>query len=347
MELIIGNIVLTLVEGIILCNTGSIRGKKIYLFLVFVQLFILHAFLDPFTMEDLPGYCNTYSYFGENPFLYSTTVGYVGVKMEPGWIFLCKCLYFLSHDYRLLLIVDSLIIVGCYIITIKRYSVIAYISVFLFLCTTFNQSLFVLRQHTAMAICLLTVPYIIERKLKYFLLLVLIASSIHQTAIIFLPIYFAYHFNLNKYFWIYYIIILLVGSIIAPQIFSWAFSNLWYSSYEDREGANLTLFFIQLCGFILYLFSIGFKTKEIKTIEKVFVIMACFGLLLSFIGVGFSPTNRLVKYFTISEIWLIPFAIKKFNSFRVVIVIIIIVMYFMLFMSPSTTDFIKNYRLVI
>lgn len=37
-------------------------------------------------MEDLPGYYDTFNEFGKNSLYYSIVIGYVGVKMEPGWI---------------------------------------------------------------------------------------------------------------------------------------------------------------------------------------------------------------------------------------------------------------------
>lgn len=346
MELLLTNIILIVVEGIILCGRGLKQGNKIFLFLAFVQLFVLHAFLDPFVMEDLPGYCYTFSVFGKNPLLYSIEIGYIGVKMEPGWILLCKCLYYISNNYRILLIVDSLIIVGGYLTTIRKYSPLLNISVFVFLCTTFNQSLFVLRQHTAMAICLLSIPFIFERNLKKFLIVISIASLIHQTAVIFIPIYFVYVIKFTKKFWCIYILALLVGSVVAAPIFNWTFSHLWYNSYEGRESSNLTVFFIQLCVILLYLTSLRFKTEKIDSVERLFLAMACVGLLLSFVGVGFSPTNRLVKYFSVSDIWLIPYALKRLKVKGVFLGILVSIMYLLLFLAPSTVDYIKNYRLI-
>lgn len=346
MNILITNIVLIVVEGIILCNSRIKQGKNIFLILAFIQLLVLHSFLDPFSMEDLPGYYDTFNEFGKNSLYYSIVIGYVGVKMEPGWIVFCKCLYFISTNFRILLIIDSILIIGGYLVMIKKYSPIFYVSVFVFLCTTFNQSLFVLRQHTAMAICLFSIPYIIKRDIKKFLVIITAAFLIHQTAIIFIPVYFVYNIRFSKKNWVIFLILLFFGNVAASRLFNWAFSHSWYNSYEDRDASNLTVFFIQLCCILLYLVSIRFKTLNIKSVEKVFLSMACLGLLLSFIGVGFSPTNRLVKYFSISDIWLIPFALKKYKTIGIILGIFVLVMYFLLFLAPSTADYIRNYRLI-
>ena len=72
------------------------------------------------------------------------------------------------------------------------------------------------------------------------------------------------------------------------------------------------------------------------------------GALLSLSGVGFSPTNRLIKYMMIASIYIIPISISKFKSsaLRVVITFAVVSLYLLLFLSPSNTDYIQNYRLI-
>lgn len=350
MNLLYINIFLLLLEGLILPKKGY--GKKLFLFIAFFQCFILHAFIDPFSVNDLDGYYMTFTSFAKNTLKESILVGYVGVKMEPGWIVLCKSLSYLSSNPRILLVFTSIIIVGSYFRTAYKYSSIVWLSLYIFLCSTFDQSLFVLRQHSAMALCLLSIPFIINRDLVKYILLLAVAVSFHSTALVFLPIYFVYNISLGKKYWIWMIVGAIVGSYLISGLFEWGFHNLWYSSYEDTtaEGmaaSNLTGFFIILSALLLYIFSIGGDVKNIKGAEKVFFLMLSIGALLSLVGAGFSPTNRLLRYFEIAYIYLIPNSIMKFrNSFiRDIIILGVMVMYLMLFMSPSNLLYIGRYRL--
>lgn len=322
--------------------------RKLYCFIIFIQLFVLHAFLDPYSMVDLPNYIETFNEFASNSLAYSIFVGYVGVKMEIGWIILCKILSYISSNYQILLITISFIIVGCYCISIYRFSPLVWLSAFLFACTTFDQSLYVLRQHTAMALCLLTIPYIVKDNKSKFFLIYSIATLIHSTAIIFGIVYILNRCRFNKKFWYVFLVTTLLASALSSIIFNWVFLNTWYNSYGEKEGSNYTGCLIALCTLVLYLYSINWKTESSSSFEKCFFVMALLAVSVSFIGVGFSPTNRLVKYFTMSSIFLIPISINKIknNTMRTAIILIVITLFMFLFFSPSNTEYIKNYNII-
>ncbi len=351
MFLLLSNIILVIVEALILPNNKG--GRKVFLFLAFTQLFILHAFLDPFVMEDLEGYYLTYETFAKESLYNSIFVGYVGVKMEPGWIVLCKLLGFISSNPRFLLIVTSIVIVGSYLNTAYRYSPLIGLSVLIFLCTTFDQSMFVLRQHTAMAICLMSIPYILKRDFKRFFIIWLLAFGCHMTAIVFLPMFFIYPINIERKYWFYMVLGTIIGVLLISVVFNWVFHNLWYDSYEDttaenKGGSNLTGFFMILSSMLLYLVSINWNLKKAQGAEKFFFLMLSVGAILSLSGVGFSPTNRLIKYFMIASVYLIPISIQKFKSqaVRYLIIIAVAGLYILLFLSPSNINYISNYHLI-
>lgn len=351
MEILVSNIIVSVFEAFIIFFV--IRQKKlaskIYCLLIFIQCFILHAFLDPYKMVDLPNYISTFKLFSSNTLSHSILIGYVGVKMEIGWIILCKALSYLWNNYQILLIFISLVIVGCYCLTIYRFSPVVWLSVFIYLCTMYDQSLYVLRQHTAMALCLLSISFFINHQYKKTFIIYLLAFSIHSTAVVFGLAYLLSIFKYNKTFWIYLLIITFTISLISGLLFNWLFSSTWYNSYSEKEGANYTGFLMALCTLILYLYSVKGNTQSIPNIEKVFLAMTILGVSMSFIGVGFSPTNRLVKYFTTSAIFLIPISISKIGEpvERLIITLVIMVFYLMLFFSPSNLLYIEGYRLIL
>lgn len=348
MDILSLNLLLIIIEAILIKLFVPTKklARKIYCSVVFLQMFILHAFVDPESLPDLPLYIKAFQLFAENDLSESIIIGYVGIKMEYGWIVLCKISSLVSNDYHILILFSSLIIVAGYIISIYKFSSIIWLSVFIFACTTFNQSLFVLRQHVAIAICLLSIPSLLERNLIRFLSIIFIAFSIHWTAIIFIVVYYLYHNKLNKNFWIKFIIITISIRVLSSFLFSWLFSYSWYKSYADSEGANFTNFIISCCPLLLFLLSIGFNLRVIGKTEKCFLIMSILSVFITFVGVGFSPTNRLAQYFTVSSIYLIPISITHFrrSEVRVLITMSIVAFYTLLFFSKSNTTYVQDLR---
>ena len=348
MKLLTFNLILIVIEWIIIKGLRIKKAPKVFCVLAFIQLFIFHAFLDPDKMYDLPGYLETFDSIRENTLIYSLVTGYVGVKMEPGWIILCKILSFISSNNLIIIHFSSLIIVGLYCLIIHRYSAIAWLSVFLFLCTTYGQSLFVLRQHTAIALCLASIPYVINRNLFKFVLLVILATSIHMTAVVFLPVYFVYSIKMEKSFYFKLLLLAFLGWALSATVFTWFFANSWYNSYIDEEGSNLTNFAIMGVSLLFYLFASKWKIKDLQGAEKCFFIMCSLGVVLSLVGAGFSPTNRLIKYFYISMLFLIPFGVKKIKdpSIKIISVVIIMAAFLLLFYSAGSVEYLKNYTLL-
>ena len=348
MNLLLLNIILILFDWIILQAINPKKARKYFCIIAFIQLFVFHAFLDPYKMYDLPGYLETYESFRKNSLMYSLNTGFLGVKMEPGWIVMCKLLTLISSDPFTTIYFSSIVIVGLYCLIIYRFSAKVWLSVYLFLCTTFGQSLFVIRQHMAIAICLASVPFIINRIFWKFALLILVATSIHFTAIVFVPLYFLYSLRLTKKFYILFLLFAVIGWSGASAIFMWFFEKSWYVSYLDAEGSNLTNFSIMTISLLLYLFVSKWNIKAIRGAEKCFFLMLCLGVILSLVGAGFSPTNRLIKYYYISMIFIIPYSLNKISeeAMRVVATFIIMVAFMMLFYSGSNTEYLKDYTLM-
>lgn len=341
------NLILIIIEWIIIKSSGIKKPRKTFCIVAFIQLFVFHAFLDPDKMYDLPGYLETYDSFSENPLMYSLVTGYVGVKMEPGWIVLCKLLSYLSKNSLTIIFFSSIIIVGSYCKTVYKYSPMVWLSIFIFLCTTYGQSLFVLRQHTAIALCLASIPFILNRDLFKFALAISLASSLHLTAIVFFPMYFIYSIELNNSFYLKVLVLTIIGYTLSATVFMWFFSNSWYDSYIDGEGSNLTNFAIMGIVLLFYLFTIKWKIRDLQGPEKCFFLMCVLGVVLSLAGTGFSPTNRLIKYYYVSMLFLLPYGLMKIsNTFaRVLSTIAIMLAFLMLFYSSGNTEYLKDYTL--
>lgn len=195
MNIFLLNIALILILAFLLYHKGHVNLKnrdQFFLFIAFAVLYITHAFKDPFSLLDTPEYVDGYIEVKNRGIGELMRGGLYSLKAEKGYVILTKIISYFFPANQMLFIFTSFIILLGYYVAFKRYSLIPWLAVLLFVIGGYNQSLFVLRQHMAMSIVLFSYPYIINRRFMPFLFYVLIAFFIHQTAVIFLPIYFLY-----------------------------------------------------------------------------------------------------------------------------------------------------------
>lgn len=252
---------------------------------------------------------------------------------DYGFFFLVKIISFVSKDLNFILFILSAPYLFAITSLIYKHSKIKWLS-FLLFCGLgyFGVSFYLLRQVTAIAIVLYSLDYLIDKKLIKFLIIVLIASLFHQTALVFL---IAYPVSLIEVSWknLVYIPVCFALSIALEKVFlkyifiilSYVMSDTGrYDNYlTDTSSLSLTEFFI----FILVIFMVYllyFKRilgsrkleysdqKEMKILFNMVLIGECmlpFTLLLG-------EVSRLASYFTIFSIILLPNAVKESISRR-------------------------------
>lgn len=316
--------------------------KKIdlcYLVITFLVLFVLHAFKNPWTLPDTPVYVEGFVEASETDWSVLISEGFKlrDLKAEPGWVIMNKLLSMISSDSLILFLVTSFVILLGYFYAIKNYSNIVWLGVILFLLMCFTRSLFVLRQFLAMAITLFACKYVVERKPIPFLLLLTLAFTMHQTAIIFLPVYLLYGIKNNKT-----LTYVLVGGgiflMLAMGIFlrgSLSYLN-GYETYVDNaylDGANYTTPIIMWATFAFRFLVMKQDCLEKGTNRLLTIILLC-GAILSTAGIGFAPTGRLGWYFTMPLCVIIPHTISqiRFVPLKMAAIMVFLIMWGYLFL---------------
>ena len=288
--------------------------NNIFLFIFFFQLFIIHGLKNPYCFPDTPEYAQGFREICEMDFSDYLLVG--AIKAEIGYSFFMKLVSYVSNHEQAIFIATSLVIIGCYIKTIKNYSMMPWMSLFLFLIGGFNQSMYVLRQHLAMAILLVSLPYIIKRKFGKFLLLNGLACSIHLTAIVFFPIYFIYERTLSKKN-IFLLILLgaILGCILNQLILLVSSNYQLYTAYIDSDapGTNLKMF---LFFFFFFCFCLMYMKIEYSVggINKLLIMILIIGMIIQAIGTGNPITGRLNMYYSNFIFLLIPNMLSSISS---------------------------------
>lgn len=242
---------------------------------------------------------------------------YGDVGKDPGYAVFEKITQYITSDYQVYLIIIALIFTVPLGIFIYRYSKNACISFLIYSCLFY--SFFAItghRQTIATGIALfIGYKFIKKRQFWRFLLIIAITCTIHKSVICLIPFYFI----ANKKITIKYSIGILVAFIFI-FIFKNQIMNLvaTFSGYEEFanqfEGAGTWTFTFM---FIIVTLAALWKAPKIlkdNNIDATIWYNAMFMALL-FIPLTFVDPNamRIVQYFSIFIIVLIPEIIKAFN----------------------------------
>lgn len=283
------------------------------------------------------------------PFIIQLDVEYFQFQenIEIGYQLLEYLLLSLTSDYFWLFFVTALIVVYCYLIIIKKYSVDYWFSVFLFITLGVYTFFFNgLRQGLAMAIFALALPYLLEKRLMPYLIICFLASSFHLTALFMIPFYFLVNLRIRP---CYKILATFLGSLFFSRflIKYVSTSNERYESYSaaDQEGGGyLTLgFYIVLLLFIYAATRIyNIKDKQYIKIFTFYAIGVAFITPIAMLGVNPSGPQRLLIYFTWTLILILPIVFKKINNiYMTSLAVVLFIIYFIL--TTSTFSNLSPY----
>ena len=239
-------------------------------------------------------------------------------------------------DYFWLFLFFSIIVVCLYMITIKRISINYLVSVFVFMTFGFYTFFFNgLRQGVAMAICFFGLPYLIEKRIIPYFLVVLTASMFHVSALVMLPVYVLV---LTRIKIEYKILACFIVSILASQILIGylAQGNIRYEHYTqeaEKAGGYITLLFYSLIGFLIYSYGKKIRLEDVRfdNFQQIFLCGLALVLPISLLGTDPSGPQRILYYFSSIVIFLIPYVLKKFNNvYFNILFLILSIIYFLL-----------------
>lgn len=260
---------------------------------------------------------NYYNYFSYKRIFNET------ILFEPMYEVLNLFIIKLGLPYNYLLFLCSILTIGSFGLMIYNFSDCPALVFFFFVALGFFGNTFnAVRQYLALAVFLFAIKYIRDGGFIKYLLLILIASLFHTSAIILIPVYIVRYIKLKPVFIISLLIVVVALSIFfVPMIRS--ITALLGISYFDRY-LNSDAF---LQGISLYnaLYSIGmlavffifyFMRKKVCELRKstqnydlflmLFFISVCIRIFGTFSGM-FSLVNRLNIYFFFAIIFLMPY----------------------------------------
>lgn len=171
---------------------------------------------------------------------------------ERGYVVINIIISFFTENRYIFILIYTAIIYILLFISLKKYAKNYPIALIFFMGLWFFFTFTYLRQVLGAAVVWLSIRYIIKRDLKYFILVLLIAWSIHKSAIIFFPVYFI---PIKKYSQ-KYIISFMVAMIILGLS---PIPNSLFNAYGDASIVEMRRDYNASGGFrIAYFLEVGF-----------------------------------------------------------------------------------------
>lgn len=304
-----------------------------------IILFLLYAFKDNNVGSDFPTYLNYFFEIEPSDWSFLTPGIFIYPNFEKGYLFLTQLIANISQTDVFFTFVMACIMTICPIIIIQKYTKPVWMGIFLFFALSlYTNSFSMLRQNIAMYICWFSIPYVLNRSLVKFLLIIILAFFFHRTAIVFLPIYFLYNIKFSfKYYvfalggtFILYLLLLPLMSIITDI--------LAMNDYTDSDvsGGFILLFFIAFCYFFC---AYVFKNNSEPYIH-VFLQMLFLALILQLLATKFNILTRIIDYYKIALIVLLPAAIWKpiFKKDRMLVISLFLILFIYFFYRTNVAN---------
>ncbi len=310
---------------------SNYKKGSILFWVLSLLIITIRGLLIPDSVFDMDFYTKVFETSRSNNALQS-----VMVRTEPGYAALNIIVSKLGFNFSGFLVLYNIFLAISYYVFIRRFSYNAPLAFCFFILIMSNQSVYVLRQHLAIAVVLFSYPYIINKKLIYFLLICAIATLIHSSAIIWLPIYFIYNVENEKRFFGVLIGAILLFFLGFQSIDTVAIDiNEKYMQYiEESETSTISNFLIQ---FIILVSSYLFMKGHImdNKINKLLFVAVGIGAVIDLAGINIRLASRLAHYYTVADIVLLANTIKyiKVQPLKAAYLSISLSLFFIIFLA--------------
>ena len=265
------------------------HGSFLFLFLLGLSLFV--GFSDMFGGYDRYIYGEFFDNIADVTTMkgdYSDSLFYNFYSSEIGYTFLNVLISFFTENRYIFILIVTLIIYICLFISLRKYTENYPLAVILFLGLWFFFTFTYLRQVLGATIVWLGIQYVIDRKFLKFLIVFLIGFSMHNSAIIFFPLYFIPIRKFSPRLIVGVMLVLLILGITSLP-------NLLFEVYESSSiverhadynaSGGLRIPYVLEAFFFLYLILKNYKfipTDKSRIVMLNMSLLFC-GILLLFV----------------------------------------------------------------
>lgn len=241
-----------------------------------------------------------------------------------GWLFIyiniaLKSLGFSNQDY---LMFFAFLTVIPYVLFVRRYSCNTVWGVFLMFATGFYTfSMAAIKQSLAIGICLMALPYALDKQWIRFSLITLLGSLIHPYAVIYfvvpLMIFEPWKGKTILYVALFVIAGFALDMLIGPVLDIATMMGAEYSAEEMMsEGVNIFRVLVCFVPMGLAVFFGGELFSKATRAEHLMFNLAMINALIMFVGL-FGTANyfaRLANYFLPAQVVTLPWMIRSAHA---------------------------------
>ncbi|WP_188750202.1 EpsG family protein [Parapedobacter defluvii] len=332
-----------------------VKVDLLYKKILFATVLILLIVISGVRWDTGPDWDSYHNFYDDiEHFVHSSTLNF----FEPGFTYLNLFSTRLGLNYTSFLFFVAVITIGLKGLVFSRNHSVLFVLLFLYYCY-YLADIFSVRQFTAVSICLFGLKYIEYRRFLPFLCCILLAASIHISAVFFLLAYWFYRFKLtNAALYTLLIVGFTVGLI---GVSGWAIKlvvniigvdaataeKLLLYGDEGLETSHTNPYLSYTLGvlkrtFILPLLIYGqcYISTDILPRYLGYLNLLVFGNMIYFIFILSVPViTRLALPFLYMEIFLLSYLLISLNDFKLKIFFFILVLIFgafrlYLFMYP-------------
>lgn len=323
---------LTFYISILFCFLLSKAKGKTNIIILFILSISLPIFISTFRYKvgtDYLAYRESYYEIIEKMVDFKSIISYY---QEPLYVFINLMAYKIFNSYTGLLFIASLIFMTLSLKTIMLYKdkISLSLAYFIFFMTTFSLAFNGVRQMLAVSIIFYSYKYIYEKKLFKYILLILLASLFHKSAIVCLLLYFIWSDNgkNNKSFYVTTLATIIALPLIALVVRKICFSLGIYTKYFLHYEATQTYGFLLYILPVLIILILEKKDKNennsmINFLSRLYILQIPMQILGNYIAYG----DRLAMYLAPAQILLLPYYANSVKKNKLIINIIIVFWY--------------------
>jgi transmembrane protein EpsG len=309
-------------------NTVLIKPNKIFMFGALVCLVLISG-LRGSSIGDTGAYKHSY-------IINNFTWDYVVSQKDIGFGILQMILKHFSNNPQLMLFITALITNMLVMVGLYKYSRMIDLSIFVYITSGFFiTSMNGIRQSLAAAIVFAATKFLIEGKFFKYSLVVLLASSFHQTALILLPVYFIVRrkaWTKTTLFLILITILIVIGFNQFSTILFSAIQDTQYGGYKDFSEGGANIIRVAVEGAPLILAFLGReKLRKIMPHSDYIINLALISLIFMIISTQNWIFARFSLYLSLYQFILIGWVVKLFKDSNQRFIYFLIVVCYLLY----------------
>ncbi len=276
---------------------------------------------------DTVSYVNHFFQIGNKSF-YSVFYGFIDAfvggngELDPGYDIVVKVFHTISQNEHVFLTLVAIIFFVAFAFFIYKNSKNPHLSYIMFSCLFFEFfAITGIRQTLATVMVIFGGQALMKRK-KWlgYIIVVLLASTIHASAVCVLPFYWLSKIKINKFTLLVYWIVTVLSFVFRYQLLDLLkifMNNDRYDQYGQLEnaGAGLFMYLLLAIGLVMTLFYKKILNNDTENGQIIIHAIMCAVLFSSLLLINDS-FMRVVQYYSIYLVLLVPDLEYIFNNGR-------------------------------